>query len=337
MTTIKEVAKLANVSVATVSRVINNSTKVSSEARIAVEKAQDELNYHPRISTKNIAKFDRETIGVIVADLSDPYFGNMIRVIDSIAHENSFNVITINAYHDPFKEKAAIETLIHYGCKCIIAHTLTIENELLARFMRDIPAMVLINRKLEKFEDRCIYPNDEMGSYLAVKHLINNGHREIAYMKSNHKINDTCARFLGYIRAIEEAKIPFNPKLIVEVDPTPQGGEDGVQMLLNSGVKFTAIATYNDMQAAGAMAILIDNDIKIPDNISVIGYDNMLISRYLQPRLTTILNPVTLMATAATNLTMAIHNQSTDTSSIQREFTPTLIKRFTVRDLRSFQ
>lgn len=335
MATIKDVAKLANVSVATVSRVINNSNKVSPEAREAVVKAQQELNYHPNLNNKAMVHQNNETIGVVISDMSDPYFGTMVKAIDAEAKKNNMSLIVNNGYHDARLEIQCIEDLLRHHCRCIIAHTLLIEDEILANFMKNNECMVLINRRLPGYENRCIYLDDLNGSYLAVKHLISNGHKNIAYIKSTHHVPDTSLRFNGYIKAIEEAKIPFNPNLVIEVEPTAQGGEEGAQALLNSSQPFTAIACYNDMQAAGAMAILIDNDIKIPDNISIIGFDNIFISRYLQPRLTTILNPVNSMATSAVKTAIAL-SRGESTESFTKLFTPTLIKRFSVKDLSSF-
>ncbi|MGN1392719.1 MAG: substrate-binding domain-containing protein [Succinivibrionaceae bacterium] len=333
MATIKDVAKLANVSVATVSRVINNSNKVSPEAKEAVLKAQNELNYHPNITPKVIQHQSSDCIGVVVADCSDPYFGTMVRSIDAEAVKNGMHITVVNGYHNAQKELLALKYLICVRCNCIIAHTPLIDDADLANIMTTNKSIVLINRNLPGFEDRCILIDDLTGAYLAVKHLIANGHRNIAYIKSLHQIDDATLRFEGYLKALEEAKIPFNNNLIIEAEPTAQGGEDGAQMLLNSSQPFTAIACYNDMQAAGAMAILIDNDIKIPDNVSIIGYDNIFISRYLQPRLTTILNPVMNMATIAVKLAISI-TKGDDTSNFPRTFTPTLIKRFSVKDLR---
>lgn len=332
MATIKDVAALANVSVATVSRVINNSSKVSPEAKAAVIKAQQELNYHPNVTARTIAHQTSESIGLVIADISDPYFGAMARSVEEEAEKNKLTLFINNGFHTASLEKKCLDELIRHRCKYIIAHTLNIDDETMNEYMENYPGMILINRLLPNYPDRCVYTDDTNGAYLAVKHLIANGHRNIAYIKSTHRIPDTEYRFQGYRKALEEAKLPFNPSLVVEQEPTAQGGEDGAQTLLNSSQPFTAIATYNDMQAAGAMAILIDNDIKIPDNISIIGYDNMFISRYLQPRMTTILNPVKTMAATAVKLALAsVAGQNL--GEYAHMFTPTLIKRFSVKDL----
>ncbi len=336
MATIKDVAQLAKVSVATVSRVINNSSKVSPEARAAVIKAQDELNYHPNVSARIASKQDSETVGMTIADPNDPYFGSMAKIIDINARKNGMSLIINAGYHSEEKERQCIDELIRHRCKIIIVHALMISDETLSIYMRDQKGMVLINRKLPGYEDRCVYLDDVTGSYLAVKHLIQNGHRQIAYIKSSHQIVDTESRRQGYKKALEEAGIPYNPTLVMEEEPTPQGGEEGAEALLNTSQPFTAIACYNDMQAAGAMAILGDNDIKVPENVSIIGYDNTPISRYLHPRLTTILNPVNAMALSAFSIALGI-SRDEDTTGLTRVFTPTLIKRFSVRDIHSFQ
>ncbi|WP_274967910.1 substrate-binding domain-containing protein [Succinimonas amylolytica] len=335
MATIKDVAKLAGVSVATVSRVINNTSRVTPETREAVIKAQDELNYHPVISPKLNSRQDSELVGMSIADHSDPYFGQMVKAVDQSATKEGMSLIVNAGYHDAERERQCIEELIQKRCRIIIAHTVLLRDDVLTRYMANQKSMILINRKLPGFEERCVYLDDEGGAYLAVKHLIQNGHSKIAYIRSSHPITDADMRFRGYVRALEEAGIAFNPALVVSADPTPQGGEQGAEALLNLSQQFTAIACYNDMQAAGAMAILSDNDIRIPEHVSIIGFDNTAISRYLHPRLTTIMNPVSAMAMSAFAIGLAIIREQ-DTQVQSRVFTPTLIKRFSVRDLRAF-
>ena len=335
MATIKDVAKLAGVSVATVSRVINNSSRVTPETREAVTKAQDELNYHPSISSKIALRQDSDIVGMMIADHSDPYFGQMVKVVDQLATKEGMSLIVNAGYRDADRERQCIDELIQKRCRIIIAHSMNLRDDILIRYMANQKSMILINRNLRGFPDRCVYLDDEGGAYLAVKHLIQNGHTKIAYIRSSHQVDDAEQRFRGYVRALEEAGITFNPALVVSEEPTPQGGEQGAETLLGLSQHFTAIACYNDMQAAGAMAILSDNDIRIPENVSIIGFDNTAISRYLHPRLTTIMNPVSAMAISAFSIGLAIV-KGEDASVHSRVFTPTLIKRFSVRDLRSF-
>lgn len=147
--------------------------------------------------------------------------------------------------------------------------------EELNTLMAHIPGMVLINRILPDYADRCVALDDRYGAWLATRHLIQMGHRRIAFICSSHSIPDSVDRLQGYRDALEEFHIALDEKLIAFGEPDEVGGRT-----------FTAIACYNDSTAAGAMAVLSDNGIEVPQDISLVGFDDVLISRYLRPRLT---------------------------------------------------
>jgi len=155
MITIRDVARQAGVSVATVSRVLNNSALVSQETREAVMKAVAQLGYRPNANAQALATQVSDTIGVVVMDVSDAFFGALVKAVDTVAQQHQKYVLIGNSYHEAEKERHAIEVLIRQRCNALIVHSKALSDEELAGFMEQIPGMVLINRVVPGYVHRC--------------------------------------------------------------------------------------------------------------------------------------------------------------------------------------
>ena len=329
MATIKDVAKLAGVSVATVSRVINSSPKASDASRQAVQSAMASLNYHPNANARALAQQSTETIGLVVGDVSDPFFGAMVKAVEQVAYHTGNFLLIGNGYHNEQKERRAIEQLMRHRCAALVVHAKSMPNEELAALMDQMPGMVLINRILPGYEQRCVALDDRYGAWLATRHLIQQGHTKIGYLCSNHAISDAEDRLQGYYDALRENGLPCNDRLVTWGEPDESGGEQAMTELLGRGRHFTAVACYNDSMAAGAMGVLNDNGIEVPGEISLIGFDDVLISRYVRPRLTTVRYPIITMATQAAELALALAKEQ-PLPEITHLFSPTLVRRHSV-------
>lgn len=333
MATIKDVAHLAKVSVATVSRVINNAENVSDNTRETVKKAMEKLNYYPDANARALSQQNSNTIGIVVADVSDPFFGAMVTTVEKVASQTGHFLLIGNGYHNEQQEYNAITHLIEHRCSSLVVHAKMLPDSRLIKLMEQMPGMVLINRLLKGFEKRCIALDDRYGSYLAVKHLIQNGHSKIGYLCSNHEISDSSDRLQGYKDALNENSIGVNDNFIAFSSPNEEGGEQAMMSLLERNREITAIACYNDSMAAGAMSVLYDNDIKIPAEISIIGFDDLLIARYLHPKLTTIRYPLHTMAKQAAELALRLAKGEEPPANLINIFTPTLTKRYSVNKI----
>ncbi|HBQ6584762.1 HTH-type transcriptional regulator GalR [Klebsiella variicola] len=329
MATIKDVARLAGVSVATVSRVINNSPKASEASRQSVGAAMETLNYHPNANARALAQQSTETVGLVVGDVSDPFFGAMVKAVEQVAYRTGNFLLIGNGYHNVQKERQAIEQLIRHRCAALVVHAKMIPDEELTGLMKQIPGMVLINRILPGYETRCVALDDRYGAWLATRHLIQQGHTRIGYLCSNHHISDAEDRLQGYYAALEESGLPCNDRLVAFAEPDESGGELAMTELLGRGRHFSAVACYNDSMAAGAMGVLNDNGIDVPREISLIGFDDVLISRYVRPRLTTVRYPIVTMATQAAELALALAEYR-PAPEITHLFSPTLVRRHSV-------
>lgn len=310
MYTIRDVAQRANVSVATVSRVLNGSSKVSDKTKEAVLKAQKELDFVLNANARALAHQDSETIGIVVSDLSDPYFGLMVKCCENEARQTGNSLIVTQGFHDVEREIMAIDTLISHHCKGMIVHALRIDDKKLTHYMQKVPSMVLVNRELPGFENRCINIDNNLGAYLVGQELCKKGHKKIAYVGSSHIIIDASQRLNGIKQALSEHNLTLDENLIIQREPYLEGGFDAAAELLDKiehGHTFTAVACYNDYLAAGVMARLTEAGYKIPEDISVIGFDDLYLARCTNPPLTTIHHPVDVMAKHAVDLTIKLH------------------------------
>ncbi|MBJ7223998.1 MULTISPECIES: HTH-type transcriptional regulator GalR [unclassified Brenneria] len=329
MATIKDVARLSGVSVATVSRVINDSPKAGKASREAVHKAMAELQYHPNANARALAHQGAETLGLVVADVSDPFFGAMVKSVEQIAQATGNFLLIGNGYHHAEQEKKAIEQLIRHRCAGLVVHAKVISDQELAVLMSHIPDMVLINRMLPGYETRCVALDDRYGAWLATRHLIQEGHRKIGFLCSNHPISDAFDRLQGYKDALTEHGLPVDARRIARGSPDEVGGESAMTELLTRNGGLTAVVCYNDPMAAGALSVLSDNSINVPQDMSVVGFDDVLIARYLRPRLTTVRYPVAAMAMQAAELAIAL-SHGKPLKETTNMFSPTLVRRHSV-------
>ncbi|MBE2895623.1 substrate-binding domain-containing protein [Pasteurellaceae bacterium HPA106] len=329
MVTIRDVAQAANVSVATVSRVLNGHAKISDKTRRAVLSAVEKLGYYPNANAQALASQSSDALGVVVTDVTDAFFGILVKSVDQVASANAHNILIGIGYHDAQKEKAAIDLLLRKRCSALVVHAKALSDEVLRNYMQRHKGMVLINRTLAGFEPRCVDLNNEKGTFLATQTLINHGHRCIGYIGSNHKISDEMDRKQGYLNALSAHNILPQPSYMVSASPDYQGGEEAMVKLLSFNDDLTAVVCYNDSMAAGALSILNENAITVPEQFSLIGFDDMPLASYLIPKLTTIRYPIDLMASYAAQLALSLVNSAMQPPA-NITFNPTLVKRFSV-------
>ncbi|MEX0496189.1 HTH-type transcriptional regulator GalS [Raoultella terrigena] len=329
MITIRDVARQAGVSVATVSRVLNNSALVSPDTRESVMKAVTQLGYRPNANAQALATQVSDTIGVVVMDVSDAFFGALVKAVDTVAQQHQKYVLIGNSYHEAEKERNAIEVLIRQRCSALIVHSKALSDEELGDFMQHIPGMVLINRIVPGYAHRCVGLDNVSGALMATRMLLNHGHQRIGYLSSNHGIEDDSLRREGWFRALQEQGIIAPDSWVGSGSPDMQGGEAAMVELLGRNLGLTAVFAYNDSMAAGALTTLKDNGIVVPQHLSLIGFDDIPISRYTDPQLTTVRYPIMSMAKLATELALLGAAGKLDHDA-RHCFMPTLVRRHSV-------
>ncbi len=330
MVTIRDVAKFAGVSVATVSRVLNNSIS-SEKSRLAVLNAVEKLGYSPNANAQALALKNTDTIGVVVTDVTDSFFGILVKSVDQVAAEYGKSILIGIGYHNAEKEKSAIDNLLRKRCSCLVVHSKALPDEVLTNYLENVPTMVIINRVIKGYEHRCVNLDNQRGTFLATETLISLGHTKIGYIGSNHNISDEEERRSGYLAALNKYQLNNYSHAVIHTSPDFDGGEKAMIELLSYHSDLTAVVTYNDNIAAGALSVLNENNIKVPEQFSIIGFDDMPIARYLIPKLTTIRYPIYLMASYAAKLALNLANQDIEQPNYV-QFQPTLVKRFSIEN-----
>ncbi|USH04975.1 substrate-binding domain-containing protein [Grimontia kaedaensis] len=331
MATIKDVARQAGVSVATVSRVINGSPLTKSDTADLVKRTMRELGYRPNAAARTLVSKRSRAIGVVVADVSDPFFGSLVKHVDTIAHRQGHHLLIGNGYHEAAREKQAIESLIQNQVASLIVHSKALDDDTLRAFSEEHGAIVFINRLIPGLEGRCIFLDNYRGAFLATEHLIEQGHRYVAYIGSSHPIEDTVQRQQGYEDALNTYRVTdkTHPVMMAFDTPDETGGERAMAKLMADNPNLSAVFCYNDIMAAGAMTALTDRDFRVPEDVSVVGFDDSLIARYLHPKLTSVRYPIEEMAALAAEQAIAVSSQQPMRDE-KGNYTPTLIKRNSV-------
>lgn len=328
MTTIKDIAKIANVSVATVSRVVNNGPKVGIKTRQRVQQIMDELGYRPNANARALVTNSNDIIGVVIPEVIDPFFAALAHGVDTIAQQNKMQLLISTGSSCAESERKAIQLLQERQCQSIIFHSKYLSDKDLLELSTSIAGLVFINRNIPELAKRCVWLDNEEGGKIAARHLASLNHKDIACISSSYDIDDPKLRLKGFSQELKSQQISLDKSLTVYHPPNHLGGEQAAQALISSGKRFTAIFAYNDAMAIGAISTLEDNGIRVPRDVSVIGFDDVLLSRYSRPKLTTLSYPIIEMAQHAAQLAIA---KKQDSNS--QKYLPRLIKRESTIDI----
>lgn len=288
MATIYQVSELAGVSLATVSRVMNNNARVSDKTRQKVLDAMEQLGYRPNAIAQSLASNRTNSIGLLVSELHGPFFGEMMSGIEKQLRQFDKHTIITSGHSNDIQEQAGIEFLVGRKCDGLILHAESVSDEYLLTLAEGKVPFILLNRLVPGLEDRCINLNNELGGFLAAKHLIVSGHTEIAVITGPSWKKDASDRLVGYKRAFASEGIEWDDDLVIEGNFQQPSGVACLKKLVNSGKKFSAVICGNDEMASGAMSAARENGLSVPGDISVIGFDDVVYAGYLYPQLTTI-------------------------------------------------
>ncbi|MCS4306328.1 LacI family transcriptional regulator [Rheinheimera pacifica] len=292
MATIYQVSELAGVSLATVSRVMNNNARVSENTRNKVLAAMEQLGYRPNSIAQSLASNRSNSVGILVSELHGPFYGEMLSGIENECRAAGKHVIIAAGHSEEASEKDGIEFLISRSCDALILHVEAVSDNYLIKLASGNMPVVLINRFIPQLADNCISLDNELGGYLATKELLQQGHTQLAYMAGPMWKSDAKDRYNGHLRAMAEYGLSFNPALLAEGDFQDSSGSACMQQLLAKGIPFTALVCANDEMAAGAMEVARAQGLNVPQDLSIVGFDNLILARYIYPKLTTIDYPI---------------------------------------------
>jgi len=302
MATIREVAHKAGVSVTTVSHVINQTRFVSQDTEKRVLSAMQQLNYRPNTLARSLRRGETHTIGLMVPDSANPYFAEVARIMEEKAFEAAYSTILCNNNNDPEKERRYTEVLINKQVDGIIFMACGDDIASLKELVdRRIPAVV-VDRLLDQMEVDSVVSNNFQGGYLATRHLIETGHQKIAIIRGPSNITPSARRFDGYLQALHDHNLAVDQSLIKSGNFHPPSGYQATKELCSLPTKPDAIFACNDLMAIGALRAVHELGFSVPDDISIIGYDNIELALFTQPALSTIAQPIQAIADRAVRL-----------------------------------
>lgn len=286
--TIHDIAKYLKVSASTVSRALNNHPRISETTKNLVKKAAKELNYKPNTLASNLRKGKGNTIGVIIPIINRHFFANIIHGIEKIATPAGYQIIICQSNENYEKEVESIQTLIRNRVSGIL---ISVSSETKDSFhfqsaiKSNIP-IVMFDRTLEDFHAFKIRNDDFSGGYNATRHLIEQGYKKVAHFSGPLHIPTYRDRFEGYSKALSDNDIEYSDTLVYENTINREKGSDVMNGILNSKTVVDAVFAASDMSALGALLMLKEKKIKVPDEIGVAGYVNEPFSEFIEPSLT---------------------------------------------------
>tara|TARA_B100000408_G_scaffold51095_2_gene39130 strand:- start:103 stop:1095 length:993 start_codon:yes stop_codon:yes gene_type:complete len=323
--TIYQVAERAGVSLSTVSRVLNGKASVNKVLKERVEKAVKELNYRPNSVARSLANNRTDSVGVLVPELNAPFFGDLMQAVESTLRAADKHVIISVGRNCLETEKDAVEFLISRNCDALIMHAEALSDEYLLELNQSKLPVALVNRQVEGLPEACTSLDNEKGGYLATRHLLELGHKDIAYISGPTDKCDASLRLEGHKRALSEAGLPTNPQLIFNGDYSEEDGKIGLLELMARDVPFTALVCANDWMASGAISCARDLGMSLPHDLSVVGFDDVVFAHHVFPRLTTVSNPIAEMAEmSAKYILNKVYGQA---NNVQLYFEPSLVVR----------
>ncbi|WP_432667223.1 LacI family DNA-binding transcriptional regulator [Wukongibacter baidiensis] len=302
MANIRQVAKQAGVSVATVSRVLNHPEAVSIKTKEKVLAVMEEMNYTPNGIARSLALNRTSTIALLIPNILNPLYPQVAKGIEDVAHQKGYNLLLCNTEEDEEKEKEYIEMLLEKRVDGFILISSFLERQDIDKIKNRNTSIVMIGSCKENIDVDIVYTDYLKGAYQATQHLIDLGYKRIAHISGPLKGMESREKLMGYERALKEIEINTSEDYIVEGDNEIEGGYLAAKQLLQLEKPPKAIFAANDLMAIGAIDAIKDSGLKIPDDIAIVGFDNIRMSALVEPKLTTISQPVYKMGLIAARL-----------------------------------
>lgn len=290
MSSLKEVADRAKVSIATVSRVINNESLVNPKTKAKVDVAIKELNYSPNRVAQRLRNSNsrKQLIGLVLPDIQNPFYVDVIRGVEEFAYQNNFAVMIGNFGQDAKKEKLYLDILQAEEVDGLIAAPSNGKDQNLIQVIDNGFSVVCIDRGLIDIDVDVVKVNNEDGAFRAIEYLIELGHTKIAHITGHPQIPTTLERVSGYEAAMHKYNIEIDSRLIKNSNSDYQSGAELMQELLELPEPPTAVFTANNLLTLGGLKTIHEKGLNIPDDISIIGFDDMYWSMSLNPPLTAV-------------------------------------------------
>lgn len=310
---IKDIARLAGVSHSTVSRALRGSSLISGETTERVRRIAEEQGYTPSALARGLVLNRSETIGVVVTSIADPFNGEVVAGVEEIANQHGYTVILATSQARPEREISVVRNFQARRVDGILVASSRVgalHRPLLSELQVPI---VLLNNQHPSESAYSVSIDNVNGAYVATKHLVELGHRRIAYLGDRFGLHSDADRFEGYCLMMREAGLPMEETLVARGDGKPDGAAAAMRGLLGSMTPPTAVFCYNDMSALGVLSEAAARGIQLPGKLSVVGFDDIFFAQYLRTPLTTVRQPMKELGRRAMHMMLSLmRSESTE-------------------------
>jgi DNA-binding LacI/PurR family transcriptional regulator len=300
--TIYDVARVAGVSTATVSRALNGTGPIAPTTRAAIEEAVRDLGYRPNTIARSLATRSTQTIALMLPDITDPFYPWLVKGIQGLADERDYKILLCTSEGDAEREENYLDLLRAKQVDGALVDGLVLPGERIARLVGEGFPIVSLDRAIDAPSVPLVQVDNRLGGRLGTQHLLDLGHSRIVHVAGRESLRITQERAAGYREALESAGIEPDAKLVVGGDFAEEGGYLGVRTLLEAGVPFTAVFAANDVSALGALRAASERGRQVPKDLSVVGFDDLWLAAYTAPPLTTVRQPSFEMGRRATEI-----------------------------------
>jgi DNA-binding LacI/PurR family transcriptional regulator len=303
---IKDIARAAKVSYSTVSRALQNSPMVGRTTTERIKQIAQQSGYRASAVARSLVTSKTRTIGVVVTTLSDPFVAEVVTGIEEMAESNRYSVFLATCHADPMREERVVNAFEERRVDGIIVMASRVGALYMPHLLRMKVPIVLLNNFGQSEFAYSIGIDNLDASRTATQYLISLGHRRIAYLGDHAGYQSDIDRFSGYRQALQQADFLFRPELVVHGDGKPAGGEEAMFRLMRLPTRPTAVFCYNDMSALGALRAARTLKMLVPEDVSVVGFDDLFLASFANPPLTTVRQPMAYMGKLATDIILRL-------------------------------
>lgn len=299
--TIYDVARLAGVSTATVSRALNGTARIAPATQRAIDAAVAQLGYRPNTIARSLVTRATQTIAMLLPDVTNPFYAELVHGVQQAASERGYTMLLCTTDGDARQEERYLELLRSKQVDGVLVDGLVLPPERVARFVREGLPIVCLDRDVDSATVPLVQVDNVLGARIATRHLLELGHWRIAHLRGP-ELGIADERVEGFSEALAEAELEPDPRAIVAGDWTDEGGYRAVRQLIHDGVPFTAVFAANDLSAIGAINGLAESGLRVPQDVSVVGFDDLRLAAFTLPPLTTVHQPAGEIARIATEI-----------------------------------
>jgi LacI family transcriptional regulator len=299
--TIYDVARLAGVSTATVSRALNATGKIAPGTREAIDAAVEQLGYQPSAAARSLVTKSTQTIALLLPDITNPFYAELVSGIQERALESGHTMLLCTTEGDPEREEQYLTLLRAKQVDGALVDGLVLPPDRITHFVRDGLPIVCLDRDIDSTSVPLVQVDNQLGAHLATDHLLELGHIRIAHVEGAPELGISHERVAGYLGAYHDLGLEPDAQLRAVGAFTEEGGYEATRQLLDRS-EFTAVFAANDLSALGVIHALVESGRRVPEDVSVVGFDDLRLSRFTTPPLTTVRQPAREIARRATQL-----------------------------------